>query len=353
MGSTVCCCGTTDGLPAGVHKDMAALGAAPDDAVDQAYSADPFYARDRVLSRRHMLGLNLLDEFLDEVEFVSLGNYCMLSLALKALGLRSCSYPLDYTRSSTRGLIHLFTTGFADFITGQPITSPEHGVVVQNTAWGGSFWHHDLREPAVRNAMQRRVQRLLGKGSVPLDKPRMFFRTANTTDELDLTTDLLMLLQSTYSGPVKLCTCIELQSGSGPITLAGDLGDDLLFYRISEKYTLTTTQEERIDGFFDPIAQAIQFWSGAPLLAAQVKSVAEVKGLCDTIQGGNPANSLFSPAVTARPVARSPAPTRKQVPPLESGFAFHEVAAFKLAKGLSAYMPLDVNGIQLWDDGEE
>eukprot|EP00971_Amphidinium_carterae_P065113 1290577-Amphidinium_carterae.1 len=56
-----------------------------------------------------------------EVEFVSLGNYCMLSLALKALGLRTCSYPLDYTRSSARGLIHLFTTGFVDFMTGTAV----------------------------------------------------------------------------------------------------------------------------------------------------------------------------------------------------------------------------------------
>mmetsp|Transcript_36364 Transcript_36364/g.82399 ORF Transcript_36364/g.82399 Transcript_36364/m.82399 type:complete len:350 (-) Transcript_36364:59-1108(-) len=349
MGSTVCCCGTNDGIPSDIQKEKALPATGPDEPIDEAYAADPFYSFDRVLCRRHMLGLGALDEFFGEVEFVSLGNYCMLSLALKALGLRTCSYPLDYTRSSARGLIHLFTTGFVDFMTGQSVSTPEQGVVVQNTAWGGSFWHHDLQRPDVRRAMQRRVLRLLGKGAVPLDKPRIFFRTVNTTDELDLTMDLLLLLQSIYSGPVKLCTCIELQSGSGPLALAGELGDDLLFYRISQKYTMTSNQEERIDGFFKPIAQAILLWSGSPVQACQVDSIAEAKSLCDSIQGGNPATSLFSPVVVGGPTAHSPALTRKQVPPLQTNLSFNHIAAVKIARGLSAY--LDVGGIQLWDDG--
>ena len=32
-----------------------------------------------------------------------------------------------------------------------------------STVWGGSFWHHDISKPDVRNSFKRRIDRLFGK----------------------------------------------------------------------------------------------------------------------------------------------------------------------------------------------
>jgi len=102
------------------------------------------------------------------VEWASLGCYCGPARALQMLGLRRKAYPLDFMRSDVYGLLKLFRSGFRNFqeIGGQPFPGVGEGEITFPTTWGGSFWHHDIRDPKMRDTMQRRVDRLLGKTSL-------------------------------------------------------------------------------------------------------------------------------------------------------------------------------------------
>jgi len=288
-----------------------------------------FYSEAEVRHRCDIYGLTALKSFTDEVEFVSLGSYCLVTMALQSLGLRRSAYPLDYTRSSARGVIDLFATRFADFLTGTPIATPEHAMSFQDTAWGGSFWHHDISDPAISVAMHRRVDRLLGVTGASNAKPRIFCRAANSTSELDLTLELLDVLQSTYTGPVRLLILIENQAREGAIRVQGE--HDLLFYRVGHKYSFASCHEERMLGYMEPLALAIKYWAGEPTLMAQVSTLADIGRVCDTIYGGDPANTLFAAALQEPACQACPTPTNRQVPSMLSGVPhslgiFHEDA---------------------------
>mmetsp|Transcript_56124 Transcript_56124/g.131399 ORF Transcript_56124/g.131399 Transcript_56124/m.131399 type:complete len:357 (-) Transcript_56124:52-1122(-) len=315
---------------------------------DVEYIGDPFYSQDVVLQRQAEAGI-LHNSLVKEVEHISLGNYCMLSLALKAIGLRKCSYPLDYTRCSSRGVIQLFRSQFAEFLTGTPVPHEDHGVTFHNTAWGGSFWHHDISKPDVSQAMQRRVDRLLGHAEIPSFHPRQFYRTVNSTDELDLTFDLYNVLRRYYSGPVKLVTFVELQDGEGPIGLRNG-GNEVLFYRIHHQHTMTDSQAVRINGFFQPIAFAIRYFAGETLPLQEVDSLPEVKAMCDVIEGGNPAVGLFAPSLIAQARSRGPGTTSKSVPPMlgySSTPAAPDEANHSLFREVTAC--IDANGFDMYE----
>mmetsp|Transcript_52619 Transcript_52619/g.125694 ORF Transcript_52619/g.125694 Transcript_52619/m.125694 type:complete len:412 (+) Transcript_52619:109-1344(+) len=289
-------------------------GPAPD--VDKFIKQDPMFAPERIQERQMQYGLLApnVKEFLDTVEFVSLGNYCAPSNALQAMGLRNFAYPLDWVRSPTRGIIQLFRSDFRDFFTGQPVPGGEHGVVYHNTAWGGSFWHHDIQNAKTKADLQRRVDRILGKKEVPKTQPHAFVRTVNSSEEIDQSFELHKALKSVYNAPVKLLTCIEFQSSEGPIGLQGHGGDDLLFYRVHEKYSFVSRLEERAQGYWAPIALAAKLWSGEAQSMPQVSSLQEVRSLCDPIDGGNPGTELFAAKKLGSSTTMAPSPTLKQVP---------------------------------------
>jgi len=258
--------------------------------------------------------LSPLREFCESVEFISLGNYCLPSIALAMLGLRKVAYPFDYVRSSAQGVLQLFSTEFDGFLTGIPVNTRDFGLTFQNTCWGGSFWHHDICKPEVKGTMQRRVERLLGRKEVPKSKPRIFIRTVNSTEEIGLTFELYTILRTVYEGQVKLLTIIELQSGEGPIGLHGDFSNEVLFYRISDRHTMTRKQEDRAPGFFEPIGFAARLWAGIPLSVPHVYSLGQVKDLCDAIDGGCTATQLFQPTRLALAQSAPPLGIIKQAP---------------------------------------
>mmetsp|Transcript_56003 Transcript_56003/g.103607 ORF Transcript_56003/g.103607 Transcript_56003/m.103607 type:complete len:382 (-) Transcript_56003:126-1271(-) len=299
------------GLPAGTP-------AAGGD-VDRFMKQDPGNHQDAIKARKAQLGLegSAVAEFLSAVEFISLGNYCAPANAIQALGLRNFAYPLDWVRSPTRGIIQLFRTEFKDFLTGTPTPSAEHGIGYHNTAWGGSFWHHDIKNAKVAGDFQRRIDRILGKGEVPKSTPRAFIRTINSTEELKQTFDLHRALQANFTAPVKLLTCIEFQTGEGPIGLQGDMGNDHLFYRISERYSWVNSLEERAEGYWAAIALASKLWAGETQMIPQVGSLDQVKNLCDPIEGGDPASTLFAPERGHTPKSAAPAAMPKSVPPIQ------------------------------------
>mmetsp|Transcript_10533 Transcript_10533/g.23529 ORF Transcript_10533/g.23529 Transcript_10533/m.23529 type:complete len:378 (+) Transcript_10533:54-1187(+) len=292
---------------------------APGGDVDRFMKQDPGNHKDAIQARKEQLGLldTKVAEFLAAVEWISLGNYCAPANAIQAMGLRNFAYPLDWVRSPTRGIIQLFRTDFKDFLSGTPKPSAEHGIGYHNTAWGGSFWHHDIKNEKVAGDFNRRCQRILGNGEVPKSTPRVFVRTVNSTEELLQSYDLHRALQATFTAPVKLVTCIEFQTGEGPIGLQGPQGDDQLFYRISEKYSWVNSLEERAEGYWPVIALASKLWAGETQMIPQVASLDEVKGLCDPIDGGDPATTLFAPERGHKPRHSAPAPQPKSVPAVQ------------------------------------
>ena len=53
---------------------------------------------------------------------VSLGSWCGVKIAIKALGLDNKSLPMDWTRISMEGLLHTLRTDFTDYLKHDYIT---------------------------------------------------------------------------------------------------------------------------------------------------------------------------------------------------------------------------------------
>merc|ERR1719453_121486 len=131
--------------------------------------ADPYFAPDLIRQRQ---AARVLDKagtqaFLEACEVISIGNFCGVSCAIKALGLRKSANPFDWVRSPVEGIIHCFDRCFEDFLTFTSTAGEGHGKAFLGTRWGGSFWHHDIESPKVREDFTRRIERLLGLGKVP------------------------------------------------------------------------------------------------------------------------------------------------------------------------------------------
>eukprot|EP00971_Amphidinium_carterae_P273360 5425210-Amphidinium_carterae.1 len=107
---------------------------------------------------------------------------------------------------------------------------------------------------------------------------------------------------------------IENQAGDGPICLRHD--PDLLFYRINQNRTMTAQMDERVLGFLEPLATAVKFWAGIPSRAIEAKDLSEVKSFCESMEGGDPATSLFGPVQLQLATKAAPPPTLTQQGPM-------------------------------------
>jgi len=253
--------------------------------------------------------------FMAQCEFVSIGNFCAISKLLWQFGLRGAAYPFDWVRSPATGIIHCFNTRFADFFQfANTKDAGQHGISFQNTAWGGSFWHHNILDPEVRNAFQRRIERILGLADVPPSKPRVFVRTMNSSEEIDVTLQLNETLRRAFPGTkVYLLILLDMQDAVGPVRIAGPQGDDLLFYKIPLAAAFTTTIDEREHGYWEALVFAIRLWACKADPVSEVPSLAHVKAACDPFDGNNPAVELYAPRrLMGLP---PPAPLPPTVPP--------------------------------------
>ncbi|CAJ1421368.1 unnamed protein product [Effrenium voratum] len=114
---------------------------------------------------RRDLGLESpqLRSFLAKTRCISLGCFCAGASALEGLGLRGPAGPLDWVRSSAQGVAQLLEQSFQGFLDLEGRTSQRVGdCTVLSASWEGSFWHHDVTQPEVREAMLRRTERFLG-----------------------------------------------------------------------------------------------------------------------------------------------------------------------------------------------
>jgi len=250
------------------------------------------------VASRASLGLNAppLAQFLDNVECVSIGNFCAVATALEALGLRKYAYPFDWVRSSSQGVIHLFNNKFADFFDYRSTEQTEHGPAYTQTAWGGSFWHHDIQDPKVKSSFQRRIDRILGKGEVPTTVPRLFVRTLNSTDEIASALDLHAALQKAFRRTrVYLLLLVDMQDQSGPVRLAGKAGDNILFYKVSLSASMTADINARAQGYWPALAFAVRYWACRQDVLSELPSLKHIQDCMDAFDGGNPATALYGP----------------------------------------------------------
>eukprot|EP00971_Amphidinium_carterae_P138211 2738539-Amphidinium_carterae.1 len=249
-------------------------------------------------ARKASLGLSAhaSQAFISNVEFVSLGNYCAVASALQALGMRKYAYPFDWVRSSVNGIIHLLENSFADFFDydASEMTA-EHGVVYKHTPWGGSFWHHDIKEADVKACFKRRIDRMMGKGEVPGNVPRVFVRTLNSSAEVDSCLDLHKALQKVFSGAkVYLLILLDMQDQSGPLRLPGS-SDKILFYRVPLSAALTADLDSRAQGYWPALACAVRHWAGHQDDVTEVPTLRGVRDMIDSFDGGNAASALYAP----------------------------------------------------------
>jgi len=239
-----------------------------------------------------------LAAFLQNTEFISLGNYCAVSYATEALGLRKAAGPLDWVRSPIRGIIQLFQTGFSNFTSYGQTKPTEHGPAFLQTQWGGSFWHHDITQEKIKASQQRRCARVMGRGDVPPTKPRCFLRTLNGTTEVDACVELHRALQRAFSQTkVYLLILMDMQDPSAQPTLrlAGPEGENILFHRIPISDSMSGDINVRAKGYFPAIATAVRYWATRQGNIGVVPSLQALEDLVDPYEGGDPAFALYAP----------------------------------------------------------
>lgn len=254
-----------------------------------------------------------MNAVMEGCEFIGLGSFCAVSRALQALGVKKVSYPLDWTRSPIEGVIHLIDTEFADFLTHTvECDKGRAGLLLGGSDWGGSFWHHDIRDPKVRADMQRRIERFYGRREVPATKPRMFVRAVNSTSEVLQTLRLAAALRRALPrSTVYLLICIDNQSLVGPLTLTCAEGEHVLFYTLHESLYDESgapwTMERQSEAYAEAMAYAARLWAGqsVPFGVEEVPSLEALHDLLAPFHGGDPRTEMFWPHRPPAPLAAS------------------------------------------------
>jgi hypothetical protein len=258
-------------------------------------------------ARRAALGLTTgkVQQFVDSVEFVSLGCFCAVSNCLQLLGLKRNTYPFDWVRSSTDGLIHCLDMQFEDFLTYSTYNIKNQYVVFGGTRWGGSFWHHNLEVPLTRSDMERRVSRFYGRGNVPPQRPRVFVRVVNSTREIMAAHRLRDTLREALpeAEDVLLLMVVDLQSATGPLAISGQQEHGVVFYAISEAETMQAmnsgAESFRLcsETYAKAIAFAVKYWAGESNAeyVSTFSSLKQLCGACEQFDGGDPGTDLFTP----------------------------------------------------------
>lgn len=287
------------------HHDTTAFHETTEhDHIETRASTDPFLSKGKQHARRAVAGLaeGRAGSFCDSCEFVSLGCFCAVAHALQALGLKRHTYPFDWNRSPADGIISCLNNGFADFLTHSIQQEGPQGVVFGATAWGGSFWHHNITLQKVQEDFARRISRFHGHEEVPVTTPRVFVRAANTTEELKSTLALMRALRTVFpKTKIYLLVLVDLQSATGLIRV--DEAEDCLFARVHESLfeygSKNWTIEKHSHAYTEAISKALHFWAGSTQPDAEVATLQELEALVDPFDGGSTADSLFHPLPTS------------------------------------------------------
>lgn len=241
--------------------------------------------------------------FASSCEFISLGCTCQITRTLQALDLKRFTYPFDWLQSPLSGIIHLFETGFEDFLSCTVLKDTSHTtgekVGYFRSRWGGSFWHHNVECPKVQEAFARRIRRLLGtETQIDSSMPRVFVRAVASTIELDLTLRLHETLkQALPSSRIYLLMIVELQDDNEAITLSGKGGADVCLYRVDGHLYVDDgknfSKQAHTEGFASAVACAISIWSGGA--TTSVSSLEQACARVDQMDTGDPGSEHFWP----------------------------------------------------------
>jgi len=276
---------------------------APAPGPSPEHSNEAWLAKDAAMQRRAQFKIDDLTDFIESCEFVGLGNFCGVSRALQALDVKKYSYPFDWVRSPTFGVIHCLETDFEDFLT-YTVARDEgpKGHLFGSTHWGGSFWHHNVVTPKTKDDFVRRIDRLYGNAEVPPEKNRVFVRALNSTRELDDCVRLHQALKRALpKARIYLLILLDMQSDLTPARLL-DYSDCMLFCKIPETLFANNgaqwSMEKQGVAYAEQIAFAIRVWNGDPRAKSQIRDFADIHTLaraCDSFEGGSCAIELFFP----------------------------------------------------------
>ena len=299
---------------------------AADDSAEAHASRDPHFSPDKQLARRSQAGIASGESkrFGENCEFVSVGCFCAVAHALQSLGLKQYTYPFDWNRSPSDGVMHCLQTNFSDFLDYGFVRDEGHkGKLFGGTAWGGSFWHHDITKPKVRADFKRRIERFYGRKEVAACKTRVFVRAVNSTSELASVLDFQRVLQEALpDAKIFLLVLVDLQTSSGLMSVSGAAGDNILFARIHESLFAQCTRhwsiEKHSNAYSEAIAQAVQWWAGDRNMSrrvAEFESLQDMFSVIDPFDGGSTKDQLFTPVRSgSRPVAPSVTSVVKPAP---------------------------------------
>ena len=106
---------------------------------------------------------------------------------------------------------------FADFLTYGFVRNEGHkGTLFGRTAWGGSFWHHDITKQKTKDDFARRIERFYGRKEVPSTKPRVFVRAVNSSKEVLQSFRLLEALRAALpNSKIRLLMLVDMQTTLG------------------------------------------------------------------------------------------------------------------------------------------
>lgn len=243
--------------------------------IESQVKSDPNFSKELRARRLAALGLDRAHtkEFMDKVEFISLGTFCAISTTLQALGVRRCAYPFDWVRSPLSGVVHLLNSQFEDFLTFTSSRKESAYQVFCNTRWGGSFWHHDPEAEGTREEFTRRIERFYGIRGVPTHSSRFFIRALNSTKELSQIRILQNSLMCCFPNATNyLLVLIDLQDAADFYQVE-ECGENTLFFCVNKSVWETQpkvdTNNEEVRGVMDRagnayaegVAKAIMWWS--------------------------------------------------------------------------------------------
>eukprot|EP00490_Sorites_sp_Unknown_P022602 CAMPEP_0114671156 /NCGR_PEP_ID=MMETSP0191-20121206/40679_1 /TAXON_ID=126664 /ORGANISM="Sorites sp." /LENGTH=364 /DNA_ID=CAMNT_0001930323 /DNA_START=37 /DNA_END=1131 /DNA_ORIENTATION=+ len=287
--------------------------------IEDMVKHDPLFAQGLQSQRRQQLGLDKpqLQEFLSRTNLISLGSYCAVANTFESLGLRDAAGPFDWMRSDCQGITHLVKNGFEDFLEWEGTSHKIGSLDVFPMKWGGSFWHHDIRDEQVKETFRRRTQRFLNAKNDNL----LFIRVLNGTQELSCVKALYQALQQRFAeSRVRLLVLIDLQNFEQDV-VALDLGPDVIFscvHHQSWEGPLNGSPEEQArqrlhvasDAYSLALVRALHIWCNCGSLTASWPTVDAFSQHLVPWLGTDPRRDSYQPTrVTPRRVAVATAVT--------------------------------------------
>lgn len=145
---------------------------------------------------------------MSNINCISLGYFCSVALELERIGLRSASYPFDWTISDFEGVIDAIENNFIHFLDYEYLyQNKEIHSHYRNKKYRISFFH-DFDQyrslysqlPEVRKKYDRRINRFYSS----ITKPTLFIRYIDATKDENGKSVELSYIENNYKKIIKL-----------------------------------------------------------------------------------------------------------------------------------------------------